>query len=307
MTQIVSGEKMKITYIVESVEKLDTVLRTKLNMSHRVVKENEKNILVNGKHTLRKDLLYVGDVIQIELQEVIPEQDKFINKYNCIEQELDVLYEDEYILAVNKPSNMPVHPSLGNYTNTLSNIVAPYLAKQNIYGIHIVTRLDKDTSGVCIFAKHPYIQELFNIRKQEIQLAKEYFCLVNGIVKEEHGVIEQPINRKENSIILREVNVNGKYAKTEYFVKLRNEVKNYTALKVLLHTGRTHQIRVHMSYIGHTLLGDDLYASDKDKKNILELIDRQALHCKKITFIHPITNQQVVLNANLPIDIRILK
>jgi len=300
------GGKMKITYTVECVDKLDTVLRTKLNMSHRVVKENEKNILVNGKHVLRKDILNIGDVIQIELNEVIPEKDKFINKYNCMEQDLDILYEDEYILAVNKPSNMPVHPSMENYTNTLSNIVSPYLAKQNIFGVHIITRLDKDTSGVCIFAKHPYIQELFNIQKEKIQIFKEYFCLVNGIVKEDHGIIEQPISRKENSIILREVNELGKYAKTEYFVKQRNEEKNYTALKVLLHTGRTHQIRVHMSHIGHTLLGDDLYAKDVEKNTILNLIKRQALHCRKISFIHPITGEKINIYANTPEDIRSL-
>ena len=175
---------MEITYTVECVEKLDSILRNKLNMSHRVIKENEKNILVNGKHALRKDILNIGDVIQICMQELIPEEDKFINKYNCIEQDLDILYEDEYMLAVNKPSNMPVHPSIANYTNTLSNIVAPYLAKQNIFGIHIITRLDKDTSGVCIFAKHPYIQELFNVKKENIKLTKEYLCVVNGIVNE---------------------------------------------------------------------------------------------------------------------------
>lgn len=294
---------MKITYTVECVEKLDSILRTKLNMSRSVVKENEKNILVNGKHALRKDILNAGDVIQIELNEVIPEKDKFINKYTCIEQNIDILYEDEYILVVNKPSNMPVHPSMGNYTNTLSNFVAPYLAKQGIYGIHIITRLDKDTSGVCIFAKHPYIQELFNVKKEDIQLMKEYFCLVNGIVKETHGIIEKPINRKEDSIILREVNNNGKYAKTEYFLESINIEKNYSALKVILHTGRTHQIRVHMSYIGHTLLGDDLYAKNEEKSNILKLINRQALHCRKLFFIHPITGEKIDICASIPEDI----
>ncbi|MBR5227706.1 MAG: RluA family pseudouridine synthase [Clostridia bacterium] len=297
---------MEITYTVDKVDKLDNILREKLKMSRRVIKECEQDILVNGVHRLRNQLLNIGDVILVSLKEVILEEEKFINKYAKVEEELDILYEDEYLLAVNKPSNMPVHPSCNNYDNTLSNIVAPYLAKQNVFGIHIVTRLDKDTSGVCIFAKHPYIQELFNLKKKDLNIKKEYLCVVKGIIKNQHEIIEQPIKRKENSIILREVNNEGQYAKTEYFVEKLNKKDNFSILKVLLHTGRTHQIRVHMSYIGHPLLGDDLYEKETEKENILKLIQRQALHCNKIKFTHPITGNKICIISNLPQDIKTL-
>lgn len=292
---------MKITYTANCVESVDNILKNKLKMSHRVIKENEKTVLVNGIHKVRKDLVSIGDKLEITLRENIPENDKFINKYKCQDASLDIIYEDEYILAVNKSSNMPVHPSCNNYENTLSNIVAPYLAKEKIYGVHIVTRLDKDTSGVCIFAKHPYIQELFNLKKEEMRLNKEYLAVVNGKI-EEKGIIEAPIARKADTIILREVREDGKYAKTEFERQEYNELKDYSVVKIKLYTGRTHQIRVHMVHIGHTLLGDDLYAKESEKEDILKLIKRQALHCDKISFMHPITHENVLLQAKLPSD-----
>jgi len=295
---------MEIIYTVNNVEKLDNILRVKLNMSRNVIKKCEKDIKVNGIHKFRNEILNMGDIIHITLKEEIPVEERFITKYTCHEQKPDIIYEDQYILVVNKPANMPVHPSIGNYEHTLSNVVATYLAIQEIYGIHIITRLDKDTSGVCIFAKHPYVQELFNLKKEEICLNKEYLCVVDGLVEEPHGIIEAPIARKQGSIILREVNENGKYAKTEYYVEDINKNKNYSVLKVILHTGRTHQIRVHMSSIGHVLLGDDLYAKESNRENILKLINRQALHCKCISFIHPITKEQIILKADVPEDIK---
>lgn len=293
---------MKITYIAECVESVDNILRNKLKMSHRVVKENEKSVLVNGIHKARQYVINAGDKLEITLSEDIPDEDKFVNKYDCEEKKLDIIYEDEYILAVNKPSNMPVHPSCNNYDNTLSNIVAPYLAKKGIFGMHIVTRLDKDTSGVCIFAKHPYIQELFNLKKEEMKLNKEYIAVVNGKIKD-RGIIEAPISRKVNTIILREVRSDGKYAKTEFERLEYIREKDYSVVKIKLYTGRTHQIRVHMSYIGHTLLGDDLYAKESEKENILKLIKRQALHCDKISFRHPVTGKSLTLLASIPNDI----
>lgn len=292
---------MKIDYIAERVESVDNILKNKLKMSHRVIKGNEKRVLVNGEHKVRRDIINVGDKLEITLYEDITDEDKFVNKYKCLEKALDIIYEDEYILAVNKPSNMPVHPSCNNYDNTLSNIVAPYLAKEGIFGMHIVTRLDKDTSGVCIFAKHPYIQELFNLKKEEMKLNKEYIAVVNGKIKE-RGIIEAPIARKVGTIILREVREDGKYAKTEFERLEYNEEKDYSVVRIKLYTGRTHQIRVHMSYIGHTLLGDDLYAKESEKEDILKLIKRQALHCDKVSFIHPVTNCYMELVAKVPED-----
>ena len=210
------------------------------------------------------------------------------------------------MLIINKPANMPTHPSSDNYENTLSNIVAAYLKKQGIYNIHIVTRLDKNTTGICIFAKNEYIQELFVRLKNKINIKKEYIAVVSGIVKDNSGIIEKNIKRMENTIILRQTtNDNtGDYAKTEYEVLSRNETKNYTVLKLILHTGRTHQIRVHMIDIGHILLGDTLYAEYYNIPNIDNLIQRQALHAYKVSFTHPITNKFIQVTAQIPDDMK---
>ena len=135
-------------------------------------------------------------------------------------------------------------------------------------------------------------------------LKKEYIAIVNGIVNDKHGIIEQPISRKNDSIILREVNKDGEYAKTEYFLYENNYSKNYSVLNVILHTGRTHQIRVHMASIGHVLLGDTLYAEEFELKDINKLIERQALHSYKISFYHPIGNKYISLTCNVPDDMK---
>ena len=134
-----------------------------------------------------------------------------------------------------------------------------------------------------------------------MKLEKEYVAVVNGKVLK-HQIIEEPIARKNDTIILREVRDDGKYAKTEYERVLYNSIDNYSVVKIKLYTGRTHQIRVHMSHIGHTLLGDDLYATEEEKKYILKLISRQALHCRKIAFLHPITDELISIEAGIPQD-----
>jgi len=184
---------------------------------------------------------------------------------------------------------MPTHPSSDNYTNTLSNRVASYLKKQGINNIHIITRLDKNTTGICIFAKNEYIQELFVKKKKKINLEKQYIAVVNGIMENRHGIIEKNIARMNDTIILRHTvsDGTGDYAKTEYEVINENVKENYSVLKVKLYTGRTHQIRVHMIDIGHILLGDTLYANYYGIKDIDKLITRQALHARKVSFFHP--------------------
>lgn len=285
-----SGIKLK--YILKNKLYISNILLSKLKLN--------KSILVNDKEQFANYILNENDKIEV----TIPNNDnKFSDKFKIINKDIDILYEDEYLLIVNKQAGMPIHPSCDNYENTLSNYVAYYLENKGINGIHILTRLDKNTSGICIFAKNEYIQELFTRKKDDINLQKEYLCIVNDIVKKDHDIIELPIARKENTIILREVNKNGAYAKTEYFTLDKNYDKNYSVLKVILHTGRTHQIRVHMSHIGHTLLGDDLYANESEKLFIKSYILRQALHCKKVSFIHPTTNEFIQIQADIPDDI----
>lgn len=284
---------------------LKQLLKNNLFLSNRmltILKQNQA-ILVNRVIQNVSYLVKKGDRITVTLP---IEEKKFSDKFCTIKKDFEILYEDDFFLVVNKKAGIPVHPSCDHYENTLANYVAYYLEEKGINGIHIVTRLDKNTSGICIFAKNRYIQELLIRKKNQIQLQKEYICLVKGIVKKDHDIIELPIARKQDTIILREVNPNGDFAKTEYFIQKRNRQNNYSILKVLLHTGRTHQIRVHFSHLGHPLLGDDLYANEKDKANIKQFITRQALHCKKIQFFHPITNDLILLEASIPKDMSIL-
>lgn len=300
---------MKITYKVTKIDsnkELKYILKTRLYISSKLLIKLKlsHSIFVNGKQEFVNFIVKENDNITIDFDILEKNENKkrFIDKFPKVDKKLDILFEDEYLLIVNKPADMPIHPSCDNYDNTLSNIVANYLEKQNIYYIHILTRLDKNTTGICIFAKHEYIQELFTKRKDFINFKKKYLCIAYGIIKKDHDIIEKNIARKEGTIILREVNENGDFAKTEYTVLKRNIEKNYTVLEVLLHTGRTHQIRVHMSYINHPLLGDELYGKEANILDNLKYIDRQALHCKEISFTHPITHNKITLQSAIPKD-----
>lgn len=299
---------MELKYIVKREDenkKIGKILKDKLYISAILLNKLKSNnyIFVNGKTVFTNYVLKENDNILVNIPNNLSNT-KFTDKFKYVEKELDILYEDEYLLIVNKPQNMPVHPSSYNYENTLSNIVAYYLSKQDIHNIHIVTRLDKNTTGVCIFAKNAYVQELFLRKKDIINFTKEYIAVVNGIVNKEHDIIEKRIARKKNTIILREINENGDYAKTEYYTLHKNLEKNYSVLKVLLHTGRTHQIRVHMASISHVLLGDELYATEHNVNDIQKYIKRQALHAYKVTFNHPVTNKKMEITASIPEDMK---
>lgn len=277
-----------------------SVLKDKLFVSSRLIKKNKGNIKINNNMATVNDVLNKGDVLIFDIKEE-KTSESFINKYSCDYSELNILFEDEYLLIVDKPSGVHIHPSMMDTEKTLANSVAVYLASQGIYGIHIVTRLDKGTSGICVFAKNAYIQELFIKKKKQVEFYKEYLAVVNGIINKSSFVIEEPIARKDDSIIIREVNSLGQYAKTDVEVKNVNIEKDYSVVKIVLHTGRTHQIRVHMSHIGHPLLGDSLYSNGLT--NICNNIIRPALHCKKIKFIHPVTEKSMSIESEIPTDI----
>ncbi len=302
---------MKIQYITKKQDenlRLKDILKRRLFISTELLKKLKysNSIFVNDKNEFVNYIVKENDNIIVDLDKYISSKSspKFEDKFKLNDIPLDILYEDEYLLIVNKPANMPTHPSSDNYDNTLSNAVASYLKKQGIYNIHIVTRLDKNTTVICIFAKNEYVQELFVRLKNKICLKKEYIAIVDGIIREENGIIEKNIARMDNTIILRHTVEAplGDYAKTEYHVIKRNIKNNYTVLKVILHTGRTHQIRVHMISINHILLGDTLYAQHYGINNIDTLIKRQALHSYNVSFNHPITNKHIEINANIPQD-----
>ena len=172
---------MKINYIAKEQDKdkkLKDILKRRLYISSELLKKLKyaDTIYVNGKLTYTNYLVQVNDNIEVDLEKYIANKkdQKFEDKFELVDKPIDILYEDEYLLIVNKPANMPTHPSADNYTNTLSNIVASYLKKQGIYNVHIITRLDKNTTGICIFAKNEYIQELFVKKKHKINIQKEY-------------------------------------------------------------------------------------------------------------------------------------
>ena len=299
---------MKIQYHIDKNDSnltIKKILKEKLFVSTRLLNKLKlsNSILVNNVSKPVNHLLNLNDNIILDFDNMNNENtDKFLDKYEPYDFHINILHEDEYILIVEKPSNMIIHPTCNDRSYTLANAIAKYLEAKQISSIHILTRLDKDTSGICILAKNEYIQELFERKKDSINFKKEYICIVNGIVKKNHDFITKKIARSPNSIITREINENGDFAKTEYFILKKLENINATVLSVILHTGRTHQIRVHLNSIGHTLLGDDLYANEDEKNMILNYIKRQALHCSKISFYHPITNEFIEITSLPPND-----
>jgi len=209
---------------------------------------------------------------------------------------LDILFEDEFLLVVNKPSGMNTIPSREHPVGSLANALVGYYQQIGLQATsHIVTRLDRDTSGMVLVAKHRHVHHLFSIMQQKGLVKRTYEALAGGVVLSEGGTIKERIGRKEDSIIEREVRDDGQYACTHFQVIKR--YPTFTHVKLNLETGRTHQIRVHMSFIGHPLLGDDLYGGDTS------LLSRQALHCKGIQFRHPILGTEMSFLAPLPPDI----
>lgn len=212
---------------------------------------------------------------------------------------LQIIYEDDAYIVINKPSNLPVHPSMLHYENSLSNGLKYYFEQICLKKkIRPVNRLDKDTSGIVVFAKNEYVQECLVRQMKNKTFQKEYLAICDGVFEEKirSGTINFPIARKENSIIERCVNKSGDTAITHYNV-LKNNF-NYSLVYCSLETGRTHQIRVHLSYIGHPIVGDTLYGKVSNK------INRQALHAYRISFIHPIKKEKVTYISQLPEDMQ---
>ncbi len=286
---------MKLEYIVNDLNKYETVkqvLKEEFSISERLIikLKASKQIYLNNKATFVNQKLQIGDIICCNL-----DFEESCDNIVPIKIELDILYEDNALLIVNKPPFMPVHPSMDHYEDSLSNGIKYYFNSIGLKRkIRPVNRLDKNTSGIVIFAKNEYIQECLVKQMKTNIFEKKYIALVDGIIDKEQ-IIEAPIARKQDSIIERCVDISGDDAIT--VIKPLKSFENYTLIECILKTGRTHQIRVHTSYIGHPILGDDLYGRKSDK------IYRQALHAYKIRFIHPITKKEIEIESKIPKDI----
>ena len=281
---------MELNYIVKDEVNIRQVLREKFGISERLLTKLKKNqkIFLNDSNKIYMDM-YVkqNDKINVNL-----DFDEDNSNIIPVKMDLKILYEDESIIIVDKPANMTVHPSLNHYEDSLSNGIKYYFNALGLKRkIRPINRLDKNTSGIVIFAKNEYIQDRLN------KYHKEYLAIVVGKLLGS-GIIDKPIARKEDSIIERCIDSNGEKSITEYEVIQNFKVNstNLSLVKCILHTGRTHQIRVHMKSIGHPILGDTLYG------NYSELINRQALHAYKICFIHPITKKEIEITSSIPND-----
>ena len=253
----------------------------------RIKFDSDGSIKVNGREENVRYLLKKNDIVEITLP-----SENFSEFVRFIDKPIDIVYEDPYFLIVNKEINLPSIPSRNLEDESLLERVNYYFKKKNINTIpHIVTRLDKNTSGLVLIAKHRHVHALFS----SLQIHKYYTALVNEKVAD-NEIIEAPIRRVSSSIIEREVGEGGEFAKTEYWLEEYISDKDISVVKLMLYTGRTHQIRVHMKYKGYPLLGDGLYGGD------MRLISRQALHCSNLAFIHPITDEMINVRVDLPND-----
>ncbi|HBF3473381.1 TPA: RluA family pseudouridine synthase [Clostridioides difficile] len=282
-----------ISYTNEEEMTLKEVLLDKLNFSVRSLSKmkREKSVLVNGVYKKPSLKVYSGDLIEVKIDE---------EKANFEPQDLNlqIIYDDFDIIMVNKPPFMVVHPTKSHYDKTIANSISYYIdnQKENVK-IRFVNRLDMNTSGLVIVAKNAYAHHTLSTAMSENKVEKKYITVVDGIIKENEGTIDEPIYRPTEDSIKRIIDERGQSSVTHY--KVIERLENATVLEVSLETGRTHQIRVHMAHIGHGIIGDELYGYVDE-----ELINRQALHAYKLEFEQPRTKEKLKFKADIPEDMK---
>jgi 23S rRNA pseudouridine1911/1915/1917 synthase len=247
-------------------------------------------ILVNGEEKTVRTVLNTDDIVIVQFPNEIFSEDLVLEYVP-----FDIVYEDDFVLVINKPFGIPSIPSREHPKGTIANGLLYYFSQIGLQStVHIVTRLDKDTSGLMLVAKNRFVHHLFSKNGLE-HIQRKYEAFVHGQLEDSSGIIDAPIGRKADSLIEREVRQDGQKAITQYEVISFNE--KYSFLRLQLETGRTHQIRVHLSFLGHSLVGDDLYGGS------VETLKRQALHSYAIQFYHPFHQKNYFFEIGLPSDL----
>ena len=286
----------EILYIIDGEYKdIQDYLKAKGYSASNIttLKKYENGIMLNGVWAYMNQKPAVNDRLLVRVCE-----NKKSENILPVDIKLDIKYEDDDIIVINKSNDMPIHPSLNNYENSLANALMHYYNDEN-FVFRCINRLDKDTTGLTIVAKHFLSAGILNIAMQNRQIKRVY----NAIVKDDGRLpdadtIDLPIAREDDTLIKRKVSPDGQRAVTHFKVLQRFE--KYSLIELRLETGRTHQIRVHMSHIGAPLVGDYLYNEDDYGKSFV----RPLLHSKSIEFIHPITGERMYLECDLPVDFK---
>lgn len=277
----ITGDRFRILDYLKNL-RYSAHLLTKL-------KHIDGSVKINGTSAPLNHVLSPNDILIVNIPE--ESSDSCIPPTNL---PIDIIYEDEDILVVNKSASMPIHPSQRHHEDTLANALMHYYRNEN-FVFRCLTRLDKDTSGLVLIAKNILASSILSEDMVEGKIIKEYTALCEGELGQASGTISAKIARKEGSTIERIVDESGQEAVTHY--ELIQNLRGHALVKLRLETGRTHQIRVHMKHIGHPLVGDYIYNPDN------QLMNRQALHCSALSFTHPITSEILALEAPTPNDI----
>lgn len=255
-------------------------------------------LTVNGVEQNVRHPLQIGDCVEVKF----PPEEKsegLVVEYGP----LQVVYEDEAILVLDKPAHQSTIPSREHPTQSIANDICGYFEQQGLAStVHVVTRLDRDTSGLLCIAKHAHIHHLTGLAQRDGEISRAYEAIVHGHVTVDKQSIIAPIGRKDTSIIEREVREDGQFAHTDVTVLRRfdRQGEPMTHIHLKLFTGRTHQIRVHMAHLGHALVGDELYGGSRS------LINRQALHCVSLQMLHPLTGELLEFSSPLMMDMHYL-
>ncbi|WP_248931116.1 RluA family pseudouridine synthase [Paenibacillus hamazuiensis] len=294
-----------LTYTVPPEEDgflLRTILQKRMNVSRKLLsrlKLTEQGITVNGVRQYINVKVKAGDLVELRMQE---EQSDDILPQDL---PLSILYEDDHLLIVNKAAGMIVHPTHGHYVGTIANAVVYHWQQTGVHcRFRPIHRLDQETSGVLAIAKNPFVHQQVSEQMQAGTVEKEYLALVRGMVEQDSGTVDEPIDRDPEQPHVRIVTPSGYPSVTHFWVERR--FAKATLVRLKLETGRTHQIRVHMKHLGHPLIGDKMYggAAEPEGEASELMMERHALHACRLAFTHPATRQRVEFTAGLPEDMQ---